>query len=206
MRFLRARGSAELGKVASGSATQGLWLRNGKVGSQVSGVDRSRFLGRGTVGEVRRRKRASDRAKKRVYTFRVIFGRERKASRLPSFSLGLGDDRRSTSGSGDVSLAIFITSVSGSESLASFTNRIFFFSGPPGLRMAFDVAEKNGRFGRIQCQRSEESRSRGKRKKRVFLCRRTVRVKIESKVIPASFRKIEERGTFVGAKDRRERD
>ena len=156
--------------------------------------------------EVRRRKRASDRAKKRVYTFRVIFGRERRASRLPSFSLGLGDDRRSTSGSGDVSLAIFITSVSGSESLASFTNRIFLFSGPPGLRMAFDVAEKNERFGRIQCQRSEESRSRGKRKKRVFLCRRTVRVKVESKVIPASFRKIEERGTFVGAKHRRERD
>ena len=34
-----ARGSAELRKVASGSATQGFWLRNGKVGSQVSGVD-----------------------------------------------------------------------------------------------------------------------------------------------------------------------
>ena len=34
MRLLRARGSAELGKVASGSATQGLWLRNRKVGSQ----------------------------------------------------------------------------------------------------------------------------------------------------------------------------
>ena len=60
----------------------------------------------------------------------------RKRSRLPCPSLGLGNDRRSTSGSGDASLAIFITSVSGSESLASFTNRIFHFSGPPGLRMA----------------------------------------------------------------------
>ena len=71
--------------------------------------------------------------------------------------------------------------------------------------MAFDAAEKNGRFSRIQCQRSEEDGSRGKRKRRVFPCKRTVRVKVEGKVIPASFRKIEGRGTFVGAKDRRDR-
>ena len=46
--------------------------------SQVSGVDRSRFSGRGTVREVRRRgrrgRRASDRAKKRVYRFRLRMG------------------------------------------------------------------------------------------------------------------------------------
>ena len=36
----------ELREVASGSATQGLWLRNGKVRSQLSGIDRSRFPGR----------------------------------------------------------------------------------------------------------------------------------------------------------------
>ena len=54
VRLLRARGSAELRKVASGSATQSLWLRKRKVGSQVIGIDRSRFPGRGTVGEVRR--------------------------------------------------------------------------------------------------------------------------------------------------------
>ena len=46
MRLHRARGSAELREVASGSATQSLWLRNGKVGSQVSGIDRIRFPGR----------------------------------------------------------------------------------------------------------------------------------------------------------------
>ena len=46
-----ARGSTELREVASGSATQGLWLRNGKVGSQVSGIDRSRLPGRRTVGK-----------------------------------------------------------------------------------------------------------------------------------------------------------
>ena len=39
MRLLRARGSGELRNVASGSATRRLWLRNGKVRSQVSGVD-----------------------------------------------------------------------------------------------------------------------------------------------------------------------
>ena len=54
VRLHRARGTAELREVASGSATHSLWLRNGKVGSQVSGMDRSRFPGRGTVGEVRR--------------------------------------------------------------------------------------------------------------------------------------------------------
>ena len=78
MRLLRARGSAELKKVASGSATQGLWQRNRKVESQVSGINRSRFPGRKTVREVRRGgtrgRRASDRAKKRVYRFRVRFG------------------------------------------------------------------------------------------------------------------------------------
>ena len=113
-----------------------------------------------------------------------------------------GDDQQSALGSGGVSLAIFITSVSGSESLTSFTNRIFHFSGPPGFRMACDSTERNGRFGRIQCQRSEESSSRGER--RVFICRRTVGVKVGDKVIPASFLKVERRRTLVGEKDKRE--
>ena len=71
VRLHRARDSAELREVVSGSAAQCLWLRNGKVGSQVSGIDRSRFSGRRTVRKVRRGgrrgRRASDRAKKRVY-------------------------------------------------------------------------------------------------------------------------------------------
>ena len=71
--------------------------------------------------------------------------------------------------------------------------------------MAFDAVKRIGRFGRIQCQIGKESSSSGgKRKRRVFLCRRTVRVKARSKAIPASFLKIEERGTLVGAKDQRE--
>ena len=44
---------AELREVAFGSTVHGLWLRNGKVRSQVSGIDQSRFPRR-TVGEVRR--------------------------------------------------------------------------------------------------------------------------------------------------------
>ena len=41
-------------------------------------------------------------------------------------------------------------------------------------------------------------------KRRVFLCRRTVRVKVEGKAIPASFLKIEGRRTLVGAIGQRE--
>ena len=58
----------------------------------------------------------------------------------------------------------------------------------------------------IQCQRSKESSIRGKRKRRVFLCRRTMRVKVKSKVISTSFLKIQGRETIVGAKNRRKRD
>ena len=54
VRLLRACGSTELRVVASGSATQGLWLRNGKVRLQVSGIDQNRFPGRRIVGDVRR--------------------------------------------------------------------------------------------------------------------------------------------------------
>ena len=63
------------------------------------------------------------------------------------------------------------------------------------------MAERNGRFGRIQCQRGKKSSSKGKRKRRVFFCRGTVGVK----VIPASSLKVEGRGTLIGAIGRRER-
>ena len=52
VRLHRACGSAELSEVASGSATQGLWLRNEKVQSQVSGINRSRFPRRRTLGKL----------------------------------------------------------------------------------------------------------------------------------------------------------
>ena len=71
--------------------------------------------------------------------------------------------------------------------------------------MAFDATKRNGRCGRIQCQRNKKISSRGKRKRQVFLGRRTVRVKVEGKIITASFLKIEERETFVAAKDRKKR-
>ena len=71
--------------------------------------------------------------------------------------------------------------------------------------MAFDAAERNGRFGRIQCQRGKESSSSGKRKKRVFLCRRTMGVKVGGKVISASFLKIEGRGARLSERPEREK-
>ena len=57
MRLLGARDWAELGKVASGSATQGLRLGNRKVGSRVIGEDQNRLPGSGAVWEVVRRGR-----------------------------------------------------------------------------------------------------------------------------------------------------
>ena len=51
VRLLRACGSAELGKVASGSAMQGLWLGNRKMGSQVIGKDKSQLPGKGNSWE-----------------------------------------------------------------------------------------------------------------------------------------------------------
>ena len=39
VRLLRERGTAELREVASDSTTQGFWLKNEKVGPQVSGID-----------------------------------------------------------------------------------------------------------------------------------------------------------------------
>ena len=52
VKLLRARGSAELGKVASGSATQGFWLQDRKVGSQVIGKNQIRFPGEEQFGKL----------------------------------------------------------------------------------------------------------------------------------------------------------
>ena len=57
MRLFTACGSAELEEIAFGFATQGLWLEDRKVGSQVVGEDQSRLSGRRTVGKVRRKRR-----------------------------------------------------------------------------------------------------------------------------------------------------
>ena len=48
---------------------------------------------------------------------------------------------------------------------AYFTNCIFPVSGPPGFRLAFDAAERNGRWGRIQCQRSNRAAEERERDK-----------------------------------------
>ena len=54
-----------------------------------------------------------------------------------------------------------------------------------------------------EVKRAAEGRERNGQE---FLCRRTMIVKVGGKVIPASFLKIEKRGTLVGEIDRRERD
>ena len=54
VRLLTERGSAELGVVASGSATHSFLLGDRKVGSQVIGEDQDQLPGRGTVKKVRR--------------------------------------------------------------------------------------------------------------------------------------------------------
>ena len=52
MRLHRTRGSAELRELAFDSAMQGLWLINGKMGSQVSGIDKNDFLGGEQMGKL----------------------------------------------------------------------------------------------------------------------------------------------------------
>ena len=55
MKLLRARDSGELGKIVSGSATQGLWLKDRKmIASQIIGEDRSRLPGRRKVEKFKR--------------------------------------------------------------------------------------------------------------------------------------------------------
>ena len=71
--------------------------------------------------------------------------------------------------------------------------------------MAFDAAKRNGRFGRIQYQRGKEQQQR--KETSIPLHKNSgMGLKVGSKVIPASFLKVEERKTLVGAKYRRERD
>ena len=100
VRLHRACGSAELSEIASGSATQSLWLKNGKVGFQVSGIDRSRFPGRRTVRKVRRGgrrgRRASDRTKERVTDLGLDLGEreEQVACHATALALAMTDEAR----------------------------------------------------------------------------------------------------------------
>ena len=100
VRLPRARGSADLRKVASGSATLGLWLRDRKVESQVSGIDRSRFFGRRTVIKIRREgrrgMRASVRAKKKVHSlgFDLDKREEQVVCHASALALAMTDEAR----------------------------------------------------------------------------------------------------------------
>ena len=100
MKLLRARGSAELGKVASGSATQVLWLRDRKVRFQVISEDRSRFPGRGTVGKLREEENEEEEPsteRRREYTHLGLDLGEREeqvACHASALALAMTDDAR----------------------------------------------------------------------------------------------------------------
>ena len=87
------------------------------------------------------------------------------------------------------------------EQLASSQTRLC-QKGKEQSRLSRASDRKEG----IQCQRGKENSSKGKEKRRVFLCRRTVRVEVKSKVLLTSFPNFQGRETFVGTKNRRKRD
>ena len=66
MRLFRAHASEELGKITSGSAMQGLWLGDRKVGFQVIGDNRSRSLGK--LGEEEGEEEEPATEQRREYT------------------------------------------------------------------------------------------------------------------------------------------
>ena len=150
-----------LGRALTGSlwlCCSGLWLGDRKVGSQVVGKNQSQFTGRRTVEKLvdEEKEPANQRTSEHTDLGSDLGERERQACGLPCFNLGFGKDKRDISQNRDVSQMIFITSMSGSISLTCFTYCIFHFRRLPGLKMAFDAAKRNGKFGRIQCQRSRE--------------------------------------------------
>ena len=85
VRLHRARGLAKLRKVASGSATQCLWLRHRKVGSQVIDEDRSQFPGRRAVGKLGEEEEEPATEQRREYAdLGLIWAREKsKSSAMP---------------------------------------------------------------------------------------------------------------------------
>ena len=68
VRLHRARGSAEFREIASGSATQGFWLRNKKEGSQLRGVDRRDSLGEEQLGKLGEEKDQPAIERRKEYT------------------------------------------------------------------------------------------------------------------------------------------
>ena len=106
------------------------------MGSELIREDRSRLPGKkqlGKLGEEENEEKEPATERRREYTDLGLDIGERDEHVACH---GFGDDRRSMSGGRDVSLTIFITSMSGSKTLTSFIYRIFHFKRPPGLRLA----------------------------------------------------------------------
>ena len=94
MRLHRVRGSAELREVASGSATQSLWLRNGKVESQVSGVDRSRFLGEEQLGKLGEEDEPAIERRRECTDFGLDLGEREEQVVCRAFAMAITDEAR----------------------------------------------------------------------------------------------------------------
>ena len=73
------------------------------------------------------------------------------------------------------------------------------------MRLTFDTAERNEKFGRIQRQRSREQQLR-KEKEASIPLQKDSESRSKSKVIPTRFMKSVGKRLFVGAKDRIERN
>ena len=202
MRLLKKRGSSELGKVISGSASYDLWLENRNARPQVVGVKRCQLSGRKTVGKVWKRgrwgRRTSDRTEEWIDWFRIRFW-EKEMSMSPAIPQPwlwwwqTRQVKRKKSKPIDLHHRY-------EQQQKPYAYRFFHFSRPPGLGFAFDVAKRNRRLGRIQWQKSKKDSSRGKKKKkRTIHWRRTLRVKVNCKVISKNFLKIVVRWLFVEA-------
>ena len=129
--------------------------------SQVVGEDRSRLSGRGTVGEVNGgedddKEPATERREEYTNLGLDLGEREEQvACHASALALTMTDEAYRE-------VENFITFISGGKNLTSFTKLFFHFRRPPELRFVFDAAERNGKFGGIQCQRSKESSKCGK--------------------------------------------
>ena len=82
------------------------------------------------------------------------------------------DDKRGISGSRDVSLTIFITSISGSKSLTSLAYRFFHFRKPLGLRLALTRPKGKEHLAAFSARRVKREAAEERGKKECFFVAR----------------------------------
>ena len=110
---------------------------------------------------------------------------------LPCFCLGFGDDKRGMLRGKDVTLSIFITPMNGSKSVTSFFYRFFHVRRSPAWSWRLTRPKKMKNLAAFNPQ--EVKRAAVEKRKGVFLCSRTVRVKVKSKATTRNVLKIKGR-------------